>query len=72
MTPITTIPPEPLGCREWRAYRDPEGLCGFGSTEQAAIADLRDLEAEGDAAIETREGVKLDPRAAWPFPGDAS
>lgn len=37
---LHTIPPEPLGCREWRAYFDPEGQQGFGKTENEAILDL--------------------------------
>lgn len=37
---LHTIPPEPLGCREWRAYFDPEGPQGFGATEDEAIREL--------------------------------
>jgi hypothetical protein len=37
---LHTSPPEPLGCREWRAYFDPEGHNGFGKTEDEAIRNL--------------------------------
>jgi hypothetical protein len=37
---LHTTPPEPLGCREWRAFFDPEGSQGFGKTENEAIRDL--------------------------------
>ncbi len=37
---LITVPPEPLGCRQWRAFFDPEGEVGFGKTEAAAIRDL--------------------------------
>jgi hypothetical protein len=37
---LHTTPPEPLGCREWRAFFDPEGPQGMGRTEAAAIRDL--------------------------------
>jgi hypothetical protein len=43
-------PPIPQRFYDWCAYRDPEpGFpCGWGSTEQLAIADLLELE-EDDA-----------------------
>jgi hypothetical protein len=40
MNRLQTRPPEPLGCREWRAFFDPEGPQGTGKTEAAAIRDL--------------------------------
>jgi len=46
MTRLTTQPPEPLGCREWRAWFDPESPCGMGKTENAAIRDLVINQAE--------------------------
>lgn len=51
---LHTLPPEPLGCREWRAYFDPEGPQGFGKTENAAIRDL---------VIEQVEDWRVDDRA---------
>lgn len=29
---------------DWTAYRDPEKLAGFGASEEAAIANLLELE----------------------------
>ena len=40
----------------WQAYRDPEDLTGWGATEAAAIADLKQQEWEDDM----REAVILD------------
>jgi hypothetical protein len=37
---LHTTPPEPLGCREWRAFFDPEGFNGYGKTENEAIRNL--------------------------------
>jgi hypothetical protein len=55
MTPIITryiYPPIPQRFFDWCAYRDPEPgfLCGWGSTEQLAIADLLELEEELEEA----------------------
>lgn len=47
MDPITTSyihPPIPLRQFDWCAYRDPEGLCGYGRTELDAVADLLEQE----------------------------
>jgi hypothetical protein len=52
MTEITTVntrPPIPLRCFDWCAYRDPEGIYGWGATETAAIADLEANEEEQQA-----------------------
>lgn len=43
-TDVTLFPmPQP-----WFAYRDPEGLIGWGATETEAIQNLLDQEAEHD------------------------
>lgn len=43
------FPPIPMRKFDWCAhYDDPEGLCGWGETEQEAIADL--IEQEVGAA----------------------
>lgn len=45
--PIVTVhvyPPIPIRTSDWCAYRDPEGLTGWGRTEADAIADLLMLE----------------------------
>lgn len=34
-------PPIPLRCFDWIAYHDPEGVSGYGETEEAALEDLR-------------------------------
>ncbi len=49
--PIQTTflyPPIPLRWFDWCAYRDPEpgNLYGYGATEEAAIADLLEQEAD--------------------------
>jgi hypothetical protein len=31
---------------DWCAYRDPEGITGWGATEDAAIADLFEQESD--------------------------
>jgi len=47
--PIRTsydYPPIPARDADWSAWRDPEGITGRGATEEAAIADFLDQEAE--------------------------
>ncbi len=47
--PIITdniCPPIPDRRWDWIAYRDPEGLNGYGRTERDAVLDLLELEGE--------------------------
>jgi len=43
------FPPIPIRDFDWAAYRDPEGLCGYGRTKEEALADLLEQERDNEA-----------------------